>query len=354
MTPVFIGKRVYGRSRNAFSIILVRRRTFTFFRARRRSNRRTTMFYNPRTIPTQRKRGSMKLVRGAVLGMLIMLAATTAHAQVQTGSIAGIATDTSNAVMPGVTVSVSGDKLIGGVQTQTTDATGAYRFDRLPPGSYQREIRAPGLPHHRAHRHRDQRLVRRDGERQARSRQPRRDDHGHRRVADRRHAVQPAADGHDPGGARRHSVRPRSVVGGEDHPGRAGVDLRRRRHAVVSAELALVARVEHQRRQLQHRRRDGELAGRRRRRDDDVLRPGHVRRGQLHDLGDSRRGDGGRRVDQHGHQGRRQQVARRDALQLHDRLSDAAGAAAGLSRERQPERRAAGSRSATRRSPATT
>ncbi len=65
----------------------------------------------------------MKLVRGAVLGMLIMLAATTAHAQVQTGSIAGIATDTSNAVMPGVTVSVSGDKLIGGVQTQTTDTS---------------------------------------------------------------------------------------------------------------------------------------------------------------------------------------------------------------------------------------
>ena len=37
--------------------------------------------------------------------------------------------------MPGVTVSVSGDKLIGGVQTQTTDTSGAYRFDRLPPGS---------------------------------------------------------------------------------------------------------------------------------------------------------------------------------------------------------------------------
>ena len=58
----------------------------------------------------------MKLVRGAVLGMLIMLAATAAHAQVQTGSIAGIATDASNAVMPGVTVSLSGDKLIGGVR----------------------------------------------------------------------------------------------------------------------------------------------------------------------------------------------------------------------------------------------
>src|SRR4249919_4228138 len=103
------------------------------------------MFYNPPTIPTQRKRGSMKLVRGAVLGMLVMLAATTAHAQVQTGSIAGIATDSSNSVMPGVTVSLSGDKLIGGVQTQTTDTVGAYRFDRLPPGTYNGKFELQGF-----------------------------------------------------------------------------------------------------------------------------------------------------------------------------------------------------------------
>jgi outer membrane receptor protein involved in Fe transport len=87
----------------------------------------------------------MKLVRRAVLSMLIMLAATAAHAQVQTGSIAGVATDSSNAVMPGVTVSISGDKLIGGVQTQTTDATGAYRFDRLPPGSYDVKFELQGF-----------------------------------------------------------------------------------------------------------------------------------------------------------------------------------------------------------------
>src|SRR4051812_46916878 len=87
----------------------------------------------------------MKLVRCAVLGMLCMLATTTAFAQVQTGSISGVATDASNAVMPGVTVSVSGDKLIGGVQTQTTDASGAYRFDRLPPGSYHVKFELQGF-----------------------------------------------------------------------------------------------------------------------------------------------------------------------------------------------------------------
>ena len=57
--------------------------------------------------PTQRKRGLMRLVFRVVLCMLCVLAAATAHAQVQTGSITGIVTDTSGAVLPGVTVTLS-------------------------------------------------------------------------------------------------------------------------------------------------------------------------------------------------------------------------------------------------------
>jgi hypothetical protein len=87
----------------------------------------------------------MKLVLRVTVCLLSLLAATTAHAQVQTGSISGVATDTSNAVMPGVTVSLSGDKLIGGVQVQTTDASGAYRFDRLPPGAYHVKFELQGF-----------------------------------------------------------------------------------------------------------------------------------------------------------------------------------------------------------------
>ena len=67
----------------------------------------------------------MTLVRRMVWCALFVLAAATAHAQVQTGSITGIVSDTSNAVMPGVTVSLTGDKLIGGTQSETTDATGS-------------------------------------------------------------------------------------------------------------------------------------------------------------------------------------------------------------------------------------
>ena len=76
---------------------------------------------------------------------LAMLTAVDARAQVQTGSITGVITDSSGGVLPGVSVSLSGDKLIGGTQAQSTDATGTYRFDRLPPGSYRVRIELQGF-----------------------------------------------------------------------------------------------------------------------------------------------------------------------------------------------------------------
>jgi hypothetical protein len=69
----------------------------------------------------------------------------TAAAQMSTGSITGLVTDTTGAALPGVTVSLAGERLIGGVQTQVTDATGAYRFDRLPPGVYRLRFELSGF-----------------------------------------------------------------------------------------------------------------------------------------------------------------------------------------------------------------
>ena len=87
----------------------------------------------------------MKTVSRMLICGVLLLAAASAHAQVQTGSIVGVATDASNAVMPGVTVSLSGERLIGGVQTQVTDSGGAYRFDRLPPGAYSVKFELQGF-----------------------------------------------------------------------------------------------------------------------------------------------------------------------------------------------------------------
>jgi hypothetical protein len=77
------------------------------------------------------------MVRRVVLFTLcVMTAAATVRAQVQTGSITGTVTDTSNAILPGTTVTLTGERLIGGAMTQVSDAAGAYRFDRLSPGTY--------------------------------------------------------------------------------------------------------------------------------------------------------------------------------------------------------------------------
>ena len=54
-------------------------------------------------------------------------------------------TDASGAVLPGVTITLSGERLIGGPQTQVSDTSGTYRFDRLVPGSYDVKFELQGF-----------------------------------------------------------------------------------------------------------------------------------------------------------------------------------------------------------------
>ena len=88
----------------------------------------------------------MKIVRRmCVLAcMAMLLGAPLAHAQT-TGSITGTVTDASGAVLPGVTVTLSGERLIGGPQTQVSDTNGTYRFDRLVPGAYAVKFELQGF-----------------------------------------------------------------------------------------------------------------------------------------------------------------------------------------------------------------
>ena len=87
----------------------------------------------------------MVTFRRLLLSGLCLLAAASAYAQVQTGSITGTVSDSSNAVLPGATVTLSGERLIGGDQTLVTDATGTYRFDRLSPGTYTVKFELQGF-----------------------------------------------------------------------------------------------------------------------------------------------------------------------------------------------------------------
>src|SRR5688500_3193697 len=52
-----------------------------------------------------------------------------------TGAINGRVTDTSDAVMPGVTVTITSPSQMG-VRTEVTDADGTYRFSAVTPGDY--------------------------------------------------------------------------------------------------------------------------------------------------------------------------------------------------------------------------
>src|ERR1051325_8803376 len=78
----------------------------------------------------------MTAIRRLFMVFVFTALAGAAHAQVQTGSIAGVVTDASGAGLPGVTVTLSGENLSGAPKTQAPDVAGAYRFDRLPPGTY--------------------------------------------------------------------------------------------------------------------------------------------------------------------------------------------------------------------------
>ncbi|MGE3276699.1 MAG: carboxypeptidase regulatory-like domain-containing protein [Vicinamibacterales bacterium] len=59
----------------------------------------------------------------------------TADAQ-QTGTLSGVVRDAQGGVLPGVTVTVNGEALIGGPRVSVTGAAGSYQFAALPPGSY--------------------------------------------------------------------------------------------------------------------------------------------------------------------------------------------------------------------------
>jgi len=79
----------------------------------------------------------MRGVVKAFLGGLALLLLVPAAAFAQEGQIAGAVRDTSDAVMPGVTVEVTSPALIERVRSTTTGANGQYRITNLPVGTYR-------------------------------------------------------------------------------------------------------------------------------------------------------------------------------------------------------------------------
>ncbi len=83
--------------------------------------------------------------RVLAIAALLLFLAVPLVAQISTGAVQGVITDPGGGVLPGVTVTLTGARLIGGPQVTTTDASGAYRFDRLPPGVYAVKLELQGM-----------------------------------------------------------------------------------------------------------------------------------------------------------------------------------------------------------------
>ncbi len=93
---------------------------------------------------SRRTRAAWTWLRAAVVCALLPVTATLAAAQTQTGEISGRVTDSSDAVLPGVTVTVSSPVLLQPL-TATTSETGSFRFPVLPVGTYAVRVELAGF-----------------------------------------------------------------------------------------------------------------------------------------------------------------------------------------------------------------
>jgi hypothetical protein len=75
----------------------------------------------------------MKRLRAPLLLGVLLLLPATVFAQ---ATLAGVIRDSSEAVLPGVTVEVSSPAMIEKTRTAVTDGDGQYRLTQLPPGTY--------------------------------------------------------------------------------------------------------------------------------------------------------------------------------------------------------------------------
>lgn len=69
--------------------------------------------------------------------LALLLMGSMSYAQRRTGSIKGTVTDPEGGALPGVTVTLSGEKLMGGTHSIITNEEGKFRFPSLMPGEYE-------------------------------------------------------------------------------------------------------------------------------------------------------------------------------------------------------------------------
>src|SRR5262245_45371485 len=86
-------------------------------------------------LPQGAQMKTLRLALGAIATTVLLLPGA-AWAQ-STGNIAGLVTDATGAILPGVSVETSSPALIERTRTVTTDSQGRYLVEALPAGPYK-------------------------------------------------------------------------------------------------------------------------------------------------------------------------------------------------------------------------
>src|ERR1700730_6415711 len=90
------------------------------------------------------KETSMRVIRGASIGVFLLLACASTPVLAQQATIVGTVTDESKAVLPGVTMTAT-EELKGTQVVSVTDERGNYRVVQLTPGTYKVQAELAGF-----------------------------------------------------------------------------------------------------------------------------------------------------------------------------------------------------------------
>jgi curli biogenesis system outer membrane secretion channel CsgG len=90
------------------------------------------------------KNSLVRVFAALALGLAMAFAAGTAMGQGTAGSISGTVADSTGAVVPGATVTIS-DPVSGYTRTATSDSTGKFRFFNVPFNPYKVTVTEKGF-----------------------------------------------------------------------------------------------------------------------------------------------------------------------------------------------------------------
>jgi outer membrane receptor protein involved in Fe transport len=101
-----------------------------------------------------RKRGEKfkkgRIMKRTTMAMVAIFAAfllmsSVSYAQIRTGNVTGTVTDAEREILPGATVELTGEKLMGVTRSVVTNEKGKFRFPNLMPGEYEITVTMQGF-----------------------------------------------------------------------------------------------------------------------------------------------------------------------------------------------------------------